>query len=94
MHSNIPKHLTTAHFSCILSNKAARRRQAADEAATATILICGECGRIYPLHECERRNAERLLLQCPGCGALLLRYTVRQPVEVDDLPEFVAEHYT
>ena len=93
MHSNIPKHLTTAHFSCILSGKAARRRQAADEGDEVTILICGKCGGIYPLHECEHRNAERLLIQCPGCGAVLLQYTARQPVEVDDLPKFVAEHY-
>jgi len=56
-------------------------------------LICGECGRDYPLHECEHRNAERLLIQCPGCGAVLLQYTARLPVEVDDLPGFVAEHY-
>jgi len=56
-------------------------------------LICGECGEDYPLHEYEHRNAERLLIQCPGCGAVLLQYTARQPVEVDGLPGFVAEHY-
>ena len=93
MHSNVPRYLTAARFSAILSDKAARRRQAADESGDDSTLICGECGGIYPLHECEHRNPERLLIQCPGCGAVLLQYTARQPVEVDDLPKFVAEHY-
>lgn len=57
-------------------------------------MICGMCGEDYLLHECECRNPDRLLLRCPGCGAELLEYTARQPVEMDDLPPFIAEHYT
>ena len=69
-------------------------QEAGTEDGDDSTLICGECGGIYPLHQYEHRNAERLLIRCPGCGAELLRYTARQPVEVNDLPEFVAEHYT
>jgi len=65
-----------------------------DEDDKSTILICSKCGEDYPLHQCEHRNAERLLLRCPGCGAELLRYDAQPPIEVDDLPRFVAEHYT
>ena len=68
------------------------RRQAAEDGDDST-LICGECGGIYSLRQYEHRNAERLLIQCPGCGAVLLQYTALLPVEMDDLPGFVAEHY-
>ena len=86
--------MTATHFSAILNDKAVRRRRQADEGDDST-LICGECGRDYPLHQCEHRNAERLLLQCPGCGAELLEYTALQPIGVDgtEVPPFVEQYW-
>ena len=67
------------------------------------LVYCADCDRLYTLCDCELRNAERLILRCPGCGVEWLRFAGRPPVaeavevevegETVEVPPFVAERW-
>lgn len=74
-----------------------------EQADDDALIYCSTCDRLYALADCELRNADRLILRCPGCGAEWLRFAARPPVaeavevEVDgeaiEVPPFVAERW-
>jgi len=52
-------------------------------------IVCGHCGAsLLPPHRCDSR---RLVLKCPECGRVLLRYNAAVPGSAEnDLPPFLA----